>query len=32
MTYGYYAKGEELRKLYENAERAVVVIERDWLS
>ena len=31
MTYGYYSKGEELRKLCENAERAAVVIERDWL-
>ena len=31
MTYGYYSKGEELRKLCENAEKAAVVIERDWL-
>ncbi|WP_462156512.1 tyrosine-type recombinase/integrase [Pseudoalteromonas sp. GB56] len=31
MTYGYYSKGEELRKLCENAEKAAEVIERDWL-
>ncbi len=31
MTYGYYSKGEELRKLCENAERAAEVIKKDWL-
>ncbi len=31
MTYGYYSKGEELKKLCANAERAAEVIDRDWL-
>jgi integrase len=32
MTYGYYSKGEELRKHCEFAERAAEVIERDWFK
>jgi integrase len=31
MTYGYYAKADELKELVVAAEQAAVVIERDWL-
>ena len=31
MTYGYYAKGEELKVLCEYAEQAAAIIKRDWL-
>lgn len=31
MTYGYYAKGDELKVLCEYTELAAKVIERDWL-
>lgn len=32
MTYGYYAKADELHRLKEGIEKAVVVIKRDWLA
>lgn len=32
MTYGYYAKGEELKVLCKYSEQAAKIIERDWLS
>ncbi|WP_041416132.1 tyrosine-type recombinase/integrase [Shewanella halifaxensis] len=32
MSYGYYAKADELQRLKEATEKAVVVIKRDWLT
>ncbi|BDR16849.1 integrase [Vibrio sp. STUT-A16] len=32
MTYGYYAKGDELKTLKEYVDRAEAIIQRDWLS
>lgn len=32
MTYGYYAKGDELQTLKEYVDRAEEIIQRDWLS
>ncbi|MEZ9329469.1 tyrosine-type recombinase/integrase [Vibrio breoganii] len=32
MSYGYYAKADELQRLKESTEKAVKIIKRDWLS
>jgi hypothetical protein len=32
MSYGYYAKADELHNLIEAVERAVDIIKRDWLT
>jgi len=32
MTYGYYAKGDELKTLKEYIDKAEEVIKRDWLN
>lgn len=32
MTYGYYAKGDELKTLKEFIDKAEEVIKRDWLN
>jgi hypothetical protein len=32
MSYGYYAKADELHRLKEAVESAVVLIKRDWIK
>ena len=32
MSYGYYAKADELHRLKDAIEKAATVIKRDWLT